>query len=78
MRDFQSTMSVEAVGDSFAVVRVEQWRHDNPPAMVTIIRNKVLADGPFRTRPEAAAALARLDARQSDRATEHLVAGSAQ
>jgi hypothetical protein len=63
MKDFQSTTSVEAIGDAFAVVRVEQWRADNPMAIATIVRNKIMADGPFGTRAEADAALARLDAR---------------
>ena len=60
MRDFRTTLSVEAVGDAFAVVRIEQWRHDRPPAIATIVRNKVMADGPFACRADAEAALARL------------------
>ena len=67
MRDFQSTMSVEPVGDAFAVVRVEQWRHDRPPAVAKIVRNRIMADGPFHTRADAAAALARIDARAIER-----------
>ena len=65
MRDFQSTLSVEQIREAFAVVRVEQWRHDNPPAIATVVSNKVVADGPFQTRREAEAALARIHARQA-------------
>lgn len=60
MTDFQSTLSVEPVGDAFAVVRVEQRRHHFPPALATIIHNRVMADGPFHTHDEAAASMARM------------------
>lgn len=65
MRDFQSTTSVEAVGEMFAVVRVEQWCHRSGPAMAMIVRNKVMVDGPFGSRTHAADALARIDAKRS-------------
>lgn len=61
MRDFRSTLSVDAIGDAFAVVRIEQWRHDHPPAIATIMRNKVMADGPFECRADAEAALVRIN-----------------
>lgn len=75
MRDYQSTLSVEPVGDAFAVVRTELWRHDAPPAIATVVGSKVMADGPFHTRIEAEAALARIDATAVSR---HLAADAAQ
>lgn len=67
MKNFQATISVEPIGDAFAVVRVEQWRQDRPPAIATIMRNKIMADGPFATRAAADAALARIDDRSAAR-----------
>lgn len=61
MKDFHSTLSVEALGGKFAVVRVEQWRTDDVKAAV--VRNKIMADGPFDTREDADRKLRQIDAR---------------
>lgn len=53
MKNFLQWLTVEELGGQFAVVRREQWERPSPDAIVSLVRNAILADGPFVDRATA-------------------------
>lgn len=53
MKNFRQWLTVDDLGGKYAVVRREQWERSGTAALASIVRNAIMADGPFEDRADA-------------------------